>query len=195
MNETLRTYGGRILAGCSISLGAFVYLKVGGPLGACLFSVGLLSVVTFGFGLFTGQIRNFRNWRTDITWLLNILLCNIAGCILCSLLCSGDADIIGACRSIVERRAELGFLSSIATGAGCGFIMTLAVTGWKNGPWPLLIGIPAFILAGLTHSVADAFYFAVGWESINTAAMGSYAGTVIGNFLGGIAYLAGSKRG
>ncbi len=187
-------YCGRILAGCSISLGAYIYLRVGGALGACLFSVGLLSVLTFGFGLYTGQIRNFKRWKTDIAWLLGILVLNIVGCVIASLLASGDAELVAACRRIVERRAELGFLPSIATGAGCGFIMTLAVSAWKDSPWPLLLGIPAFILAGLTHSVADAFYFAAGWESITAAAMGSYAGTVIGNFIGGVIFKLGCKR-
>lgn len=56
----------------------------------------------------------------------------------------------------------------------------------------LLIGIPAFILAGFTHSIADAFYYCVGHSSINGAAMLSYLGTVIGNFIGGIVFKAGS---
>ncbi len=192
MNETIRTYCGRILAGCSVSLGAYIYLKVGGPLGAFLFSVGLLSVLTFGFGLFTGQIRNFRRWKKDLPWLLKILLFNALGCILVSLLIIGDDQLTTACQQIVNRRAELGFLRSIVTGAGCGFIMTLTVTAWKDSPWPLLIGIPAFILAGLTHSVADAFYYAMGWKAISAAAILSYIGTVIGNFIGGILFKLGS---
>ncbi len=61
MNETIRKYCGRILAGCCVSLGAFIYLKVGVPLGAVMFGVGLMSVLTFRFALFTGQIKNFRH--------------------------------------------------------------------------------------------------------------------------------------
>ncbi len=192
MTETIRMCCGRILAGCSVALGAFIYLKVGGALGACMFSVGLMSVLTFGFSLFTGQIRNFRKWKKDLPWLTGVLLFNIIGCVLASLLVQGDAQIVDACRQIVMRRAALGFFPSIATGAGCGFIMTLTVTAWKDSPWPLLIGIPAFILAGLTHSVADAFYYAVGWQALSSAAMLSYVGTVIGNFIGGILFKAGS---
>ncbi len=192
MNETIRMYCGRILAGSCVALGAYVYLKVGGALGAFMFSVGLMSVLTFGFSLFTGQIRNFRKWKKDLPWLTGVLLLNIIGCILCALVMGNDTQIAEACRQIVAKRAELGFLSSIATGAGCGFIMTLTVTAWKDSPWPLLIGIPAFILSGLTHSVADAFYYAVGWQTINGAAMLSYAGTVLGNFIGGILFKAGS---
>ncbi len=191
MNETIKMYCGRILAGCCIALGAYIYLKVGGPLGAFMFSVGLMSVLTFGFGLFTGQIRNFSEWKKDLPWLLGILLFNAIGCILISFLMRNDAQIVAACQQIVARRSELGFLKSIATGAGCGFLMTLAVTAWKDSPWPLLLSIPAFILSGLTHSVADVFFYAVGWEVISLAALYSYAGTVVGNFIGGIAYKSG----
>ncbi len=193
MKKTIRRYGCMILAGCCVSLGAYIYLKVGGPLGAFMFSVGLMSVLTFGFSLFTGKIRMFHKLKKDIPWLSSILFFNIIGCALTSLLMMGDEQIVNACQQIVAKRAELGFWASIATGAGCGFIMTLVVSAWDKGPWPLIIGIPAFILAGLTHSVADAFYYAVGWETVTWAAMASYAGTVIGNFLGGITFKAGSE--
>ncbi len=182
------------MAGCSISLGSYIYLRVGGPLGAFMFSVGLMSVVTFGFTLFTGKVRFFTpgSWSKDILWLLGILLFNAVGCVLCSLMVVDDEKVISACQAIVHKREVLGFFRSIATGMGCGFIMTLAVSHWKDTPWPLIIGVPAFILAGLTHSVADAFYYAVGWQAISGAAMVSYVGTVIGNFLGGLAYKAGT---
>ncbi len=191
MNDRFYWFGARILAGCCVSLGAYIYLKVGGPLGAAMFSVGLMSVLTFGFCLFTGKIKDFSGLASQIPWLLGILFFNAVGCVLASLLVCEDRQLIEACQNILRCREALGFWRSIATGAGCGFIMTLVVTAWKESPWPLLIGIPAFILSGLTHSVADAFYYAVAWQSLTWAAMASYAGTVIGNFLGGILYKAG----
>ncbi len=192
MNETIRKYCGRILAGCCVSLGAFIYLKVGGPLGAVMFGVGLMSVLTFRFELFTGQIKNFSHWRTDFQWLLGMLLFNAVGCLLASCLVRYDARLVVSCQQIVECRADLGFLKSIVTGIGCGFIMTLIVTTWKKTPVPLLLGIPAFILSGMTHSVADVFFYSLGYEALTPAAFTSYAGTVLGNFLGGVAYKLGS---
>ena len=44
-----------ILAGFMIAMGAGLYLTVGGPVGAFLFSVGLLTILKFGFYLFTGK--------------------------------------------------------------------------------------------------------------------------------------------
>ena len=180
--------GNMILAGVSISLGAYIYLKVGGIIGAIMFSIGLISVIHFRFGLYTVWVKNFKHWD-DSFILLIILLLNIVGCLLMSLAIS-DQQIIQQCNDIVSNRADMGFWRSIFNGAGCGFIITLSVM-CKNRI-ALLIGIPAFILAGFTHSIADAFYYCVGHSSIDGAAMLSYLGTVIGNFIGGIIFKAGS---
>ena len=44
-----------ILAGLTIALAAGIYLVVGGPLGAFMFSLGLLTILHFQFYLFTGK--------------------------------------------------------------------------------------------------------------------------------------------
>lgn len=188
MKKIFLTIGNLILAGAAISLGAYIYLKVGGIIGAVMFSIGLISVIHYRLGLYTGWIKNFKNWDDSFV-LLTILLLNIVGCLLMSLTVS-DQQIIQQCNNIVSSRAEMGIWKSIFNGAGCGFIITLSVM-CKNRI-ALLIGIPAFILAGFTHSIADAFYYCVGHASINGAAMISYLGTVIGNFIGGIIFKAGS---
>ena len=47
-----------------ISLGCTVYLKIGGIVGAILFSIGLLGVVTYQLNLFTGKAGFLElNWR------------------------------------------------------------------------------------------------------------------------------------
>lgn len=188
MKKIFLAIGNMILAGVSISLGAYIYLKVGGIIGAIMFSIGLISIIHFRFGLYTGWVKNFKHWD-DFFILLIILLLNIVGCLLMSLAIS-DQQIIQQCNDIVSNRTDMGFWRSIFNGAGCGFIITLSVM-CKNRI-ALLIGIPAFILAGFTHSIADAFYYCVGHSCINGAAMLSYLGTVIGNFIGGIVFKAGS---
>ena len=44
-----------ITAGILIALGGFVFLKVGGIVGACLFTFGLLGVIHYQDHLFTGR--------------------------------------------------------------------------------------------------------------------------------------------
>lgn len=55
MKTTVRRILSGILAGICIATGAMLYLSVGGIVGAFLFSVGLLCVISKGNMLFTGQ--------------------------------------------------------------------------------------------------------------------------------------------
>ena len=48
-----------ILAGIMISIGAALYLVIGGIPGAILFSIGLLTILYFQFHLFTGKAGLF----------------------------------------------------------------------------------------------------------------------------------------
>lgn len=189
LTKRLFNYASMILAGVSISIGAYTYLKVGYIVGAILFSVGLLAVIEFKFKLYTGYIKNFSEFKYFKT-LACILLFNIIGCYIMSLFVT-DNIVINAAKNIVMNKANDGILEALFNGFGCGFIITLAVIA-KNRI-ALIIGIPAFILAGFTHSIADAFYYSVAWESISIPAVITYIFTVIGNFLGGICYKLGSE--
>lgn len=54
-----------ILAGICISLGGVAFLKVGGIVGAVLFSFGLITVVCYKMKLYTGVsgfVENKRDW-------------------------------------------------------------------------------------------------------------------------------------
>ena len=44
-----------ILAGFMIAISAAIYLNIGGIIGACCFSLGLITIVLFGAELFTGK--------------------------------------------------------------------------------------------------------------------------------------------
>ena len=178
------------LAGICISLGAYAYLQNPGPIGAVLFSIGLIAVLYYKFLLYTGALHRVKN-PLECVYLLIILICNIWGCWFASLLVH-DPNTISQCQAIVAQRAGFDFWEAVARGAGCGFIITLAVQSRKRFKCALLIGIPAFILAGFTHSVADAFYYCVGWKAISWSAIWTYCGTVIGNFIGGSIYKLGT---
>lgn len=188
-----------LLAGICISLGGVIYLRVGGAAGACLFAFGLIAVVTLKLNLFTGKAQfvwtpSARDaWREGgYPWLLAILALNILGCIATGALMADDALREGAV-AILDRRLESAPWRNGLLATGCGFIMTLAVRGVADGKWlPLLFGIPAFILCGLPHCVADAFYIALlpaDYLQTHTAdLLLFYAAIVAGNFLGCNAY-------
>ena len=54
-----------VLAGFLIAIGAAAYLSVGGPLGALIFSVGLVCIISMKFKLFTGQCGDVLLGRPD----------------------------------------------------------------------------------------------------------------------------------
>lgn len=176
-----------LLGGACISVGGYIYLAVGGPVGAVLFAIGLLTVVHYSFLLYTGRIQNTFDSKTDAKALVPVLVWNVAGCIVMSLLFFPTPEIAETATAIVAKRTCLPPLSVFGRAIGCGFIMTIAVAGAKKGNyWPLLLGVPGFILAGFIHSIADAFYISVAWRSITAEVVWKWLIVVFGNFIGGI---------
>ena len=146
-----------ILAGMAIGIAGFVNLNVGGGiLGAVLFAFGLLAVVSQGFWLFTGMAH--KVWRDGHNRLLTVLFFNFIGCMTVAAVVSGGA-VTESAEAILSARIAKGALRCGVLSIGCGFIMTTAVRGAYGGNWwPLLFGVPVFIMCGFPHCVADAFY-------------------------------------
>lgn len=187
-----------LMAGVCISIGGCIYLKVGGVTGAVLFAFGLIAVVSLGLNLFTGKAqfvwspRVVQSDRGGYVWLLGILLLNLMGCMAMGLLFS-TADMQEAAVAIIDKRLSTTPLRNGLLAIGCGFIMTLAVQNAAKGKWlPLLFGIPAFIICGLPHCVADAFYMAslpLEYLAANASRLSIfYVSIVAGNFFGCNAY-------
>ena len=70
---------------------------------------------------------------------------------------------------------------------GTGVIVTLALYGSRKGNYlPLLYGVPVFIMCGLPHCIADAFYY---WAAILNGdfamwMVGACLCSVVGNWIG-----------
>lgn len=194
-----------ILAGVFISLGCIANLKVGGYLGAFLFSFGLLSVVLYSVPLFTGK-AGFCTTKGDIKNLPFILIGNLVGVAIlafCSYFCF--PDLIPKAQKIVSLRMQASWGSAMWASVLCGFVMTTIVQfarkqenhvldsarkqdlslkqeGTRNF-LILLLGIPLFILSGYWHCIADAFYYSVS-GIFTPSLLLVYSLTVIGNYLG-----------
>jgi len=178
------------MAGGAIGIAATIYLKVGGVLGAAMFAFGLIVVVAMKLPLFTGQAQYVWGRRGyDLALLGLMLVLNLAGCFILSALTANTA-IMEASQEIISLRVSKGPLMCGLLSIPCGFIMTAAVrSAAMNNNWlPLLFGVPAFIICGFPHCVADSYYYAScggdfilshGWSLLAV-----YLPTVLGNYIG-----------
>lgn len=181
-----RLLGGAILAGISISIGCIVYLRVGGVAGAVLFTFGLLACVHFKLPLYTGTAGFVMN-ASDFKRLGIILLGNIIGCIGMAVGMTGClAEVVDAAGAITVKRGALEWWQVVFLATMCGYMMTTAVKfGREKLFLPLLFAVPAFILCGFIHSIADAFYICASpLADITPSVIVNYLMAVIGNLIG-----------
>ena len=152
-----KTFVSGILAGISIAIGGLVFLSVENRvIGAALFTVGLFSVCSFGFHLFTGKVCYvFQNDKEYAIQLPVIWLGNLVG----TGVTAGIATLTRAGAGLAEKAAGL-----------CEV---------------LLFGVMVFILCGTEHCVADMFYFwmAGAWSGKAVAAI---IAITAGNCVGGV---------
>ena len=176
-----------IFAGLLIGTGGLVYLRVGGVVGAVLFAFGLLCVVMCGAQLFTGK-AGFLPYK-DVPKLLLMLLGNAVGCAVAALIASYSSSdaLVTNLDAIINARLAAPWHKILVTSVGTGMIMTLAVYGARQKHYlPLLFGVPVFILCGLPHCVADAFYYitAVFYGNFEWALLIAWFWAIVGNYIG-----------
>jgi formate/nitrite transporter FocA (FNT family) len=194
--KQLRTFCGGLMAGLCIGLGGLVNLMVDNKaLGAALFTIGLFTICSFGFDLYTGRVCYvFDNDKAYALRLPLIWLGNLAGTGLTALFASLSRNA----PALAEKAANLcsvktgdTILSLFFLGVLCNIIIYIAVEGYKNIPHAagkylaLIFGVMVFILAGTEHCVADMFYFWMGGAWTGRAIVCIITIT-LGNSVGGI---------
>ena len=184
-----------VIAGMFIALGCMANLKVGGHLGAFLFSFGLLSVVLYSAPLYTGR-AGFCSTAEDLKYLPLVLLGNVVGTTILSGCAHGCfPEMVDAAKKIVQARMDSPLYAGFFASVLCGFVMTAIVQFTRKQPdgveprnfLILILGIPLFILSGYWHSIADAFYYGVSGR-FDISMLWLYPMTVVGNYLGCNAY-------
>lgn len=160
-----------VLAGIMISFGGGVFLACESKVvGAILFSLGLTVILLCGFLLFTGKTAYLlQNKPSYIPYLLTIWLGNILGCMFMGALVLAAKPTLGdKAAALCETKLSQSPWQTLILGALCGVLVYIAVDFFKSDsdirslPKYLLVFtcVPAFILCGFEHSVADMFYFA-----------------------------------
>lgn len=188
-------FGKSVIAGMFIALGCMANLKVGGSIGAFLFSFGLLSVVLYSVPLYTGR-AGFCSTAEDLKYLPLVLLGNVVGTTILSG-CAHECfpEMVEAAKKIVQARMDSPLYAGFFASVLCGFVMTAIVQFTRKPPdgvepknfLILILGIPLFILSGYWHSIADAFYYGVSGR-FDISMLWLYPMTVVGNYLGCNAY-------
>lgn len=193
-----------VLAGIMISFGGAVFLACvaaeNNALGAVLFSLGLSVILIWGLLLFTGKTAYLlENKPSYIPYLLIIWVGNILGCMLMGLLVNvARPALADTAAALCETKLTQSPLQTLILGALCGILVYIAVDFFRSDddkkalPKYLLVFtcVPAFILCGFEHSVADMFYFAAS----STHALYTWQGFVYillvsaGNLLGAVIF-------
>ena len=165
-----KTFIGAVLAGIAIGLGGLVFLSVDNKvIGSFLFTIGLFTVCTMGFNLFTGKVcytfQNDTAYRIGlpVIWLGNLVGTGLtAGCAWMTRVAPAVSEkAMGLCQTkLGDSYASLFFLGIL-----CNIFIYIGVEGYKSNPHEfgkylaLVFGVMVFILCGTEHCVADMFYF------------------------------------
>ena len=208
MKKYLSIFLYAILAGICIGLGGTVFLRVkdaftgGNVVGALLFTVGLFTICTRGYNLFTGKACYlFDNKPSYLLTLLVIWIGNLLGCILLALVeratgICGDSGINAVAEGMVEAKMSAGLGSLFLLGIICNILIYIAVNGYAKAPHDLgkylslFFGVMVFILSGTEHSVADMYYWSVSGVLFSAPGQSLLRILVIslGNVVGGVCF-------
>ena len=194
-----------LMAGLMIAIGGTAYLSCENRVvGALLFTTGLITICNLGYLLFTGKVcYALENDASYIVKLLLIALGNLAGCIVYGM------AIQKYLPQIAEKAADVCQTKLLQTGGQtfflailCGILMYIAVVTFRNQTGMsryvgIVTCVPAFILCGFEHSIADAVY--LGMAGLPAGSWRFLLIVLLGNAVGGLLFpalqkLAGDKN-
>ncbi|MEG2000509.1 MAG: formate/nitrite transporter family protein [Evtepia sp.] len=203
-----------ILAGVCIALGGTIFLRVrdlfpgASIVGALFFTIGLFTVCTRKYALFTGKAcylfdgkahpnQSVASYGLD---LILIWIGNFIGTALVAFLeqntslCVGEKGLDVVATALVDTKMAAPLISLFILGFFCNIFIFIAVNGFMTNPHEvgkylaLFLGVAVFILCGTEHSVADMYYWLVSGTFYSDPLASCLRLLVIsaGNILGGI---------
>lgn len=214
MKKYIGAFPAAVLAGLCIGLGGTVFLRLkdafpgGSVAGALLFTIGLFTICTRGYNLFTGRACYLLSQKPGyLLTLLVIWVGNLAGCALLAGverltgLCAGDSGIHTAAAALVAAKMEAPLLSLFLLGAVCNLFIFIAVDGFRSNPHELgkylslFLGVSIFILCGTEHSIADMYYWCISGTLYTApgASLLRLAVISLGNVCGGLLLPLGER--
>ena len=143
-----------IFTGIMIGIAGSIYLSIDTNwIGAIFFSIGLIIICLMNYNLYTGKVGYVESYK-NIPTMLKYILGNFIGVLLISFTTKANTH------DLIEAKLQIPYWLLLLKSIGCGFLMFIAVDIYKQKKSivGILCGIPAFILAGFEHSIADLFY-------------------------------------
>jgi len=194
----IKTFLYAALAGNCIALGGTIFLSLDNKvLGSIFFTVGLFTICTFGFSLFTGKVCYvFQRDRRYALSLPVIWLGNLAGTWLTAqaeLLTRIGPGLSEKAVSIAQTKLGDSLLSTFILAVFCNIMIYIAVEGFAKSPHELgkylalFFGIVVFILCGFEHCVANMYYFTIAGAWSGKTLLYVLIAT-LGNSVGGVIY-------
>ena len=194
VSETLKK---AIAGGIAIGIGATAYLSIENRvIGAIMFCVGLFSICAFGMNLFTGKIayvlENKNYAELTIIWIGNLI-----GSFICALpLRFIKPQLAQTAAQLISNKFSYDVLSLFILSLLCGILVYIAVDNFRNSNNDvskvvgIFIAVPAFILCGFEHSIADMCYCIFGVTDLETFGRAILLVLVatVGNGLGSIIF-------
>lgn len=197
-----KTFLYSVLAGICIGLGGTVFLSVENKvIGSFLFSIGLFTILAFGFNLYTGKVGYaLDNGASYLGELAMIWLGNFVGTALMAILVRFTRIYEGIeprVKSIVATKLDDNPISILLLAIGCGVCMFIAVDQYKKRQsivkaLVVILPIMTFILCSFEHCVANMFYFVLA-ESFNLTTLLYLLIMTFGNAVGGLLIPAVTK--
>lgn len=175
-----------ILAGASIGIGGWVYLSVGGIIGAMLFSVGLMTITIRNYSLYTGRIGLFSDIK-ELSYFLIVFVGNLIGVLIVGLMFRASTTIDTT--YIIEAKLALNYKQIFYRSMLCGILMYLATAccGARQNPIYAVPFVTVFILCGAEHCIANTFYIITS-QSYNIETAKFLGMNILGNTLGSISW-------
>ena len=192
MNTAIKS----VLAGFMIGMGGFVYLSVENKyIGAFLFALGLLTIISKGYNLYTGKIYDLSLNCHSIIEKVDMLVYNFIGSYF---IAGGIVRVIGIrTDELWLNKLDKGFFEVFFLSVICGVLMYLAVTLYRKEQNPLYVIMPimVFILSGCEHCIANIFYWSLHTNPMITLEIPLYIlVNILGNSLGSIIFYQLDKR-
>lgn len=172
-----------VLAGICIALGGTVFLRLkdtfpgANVIAAFLFSIGLLTICTRGYALYTGKVcylfdHPLPSYFFDvcIVWVGNFFGCALIAAMESFTPLFGETGINAVAAQLVEHKSAASYLGFFLLSILCNIFIFIAVNGYAKNPHEvgkyllLFFGVTCFILAGTEHCVANMYYWCVSGE-------------------------------